>query len=117
MPSLKARTVVWFRNDLRLHDNPLLHAAIAAKEVLPVYCFDTRQFGPTRHGALKSSPLRARFLIESVCVRRGDSNLQPSVLPSTEATPLLLEVERLSVRIPLTTGPANPSNDRTCESL
>lgn len=67
-PSLNkaARTVVWFRNDLRIHDNPLLAAAAAAGEVLPVYCFDPRQFGPARHNALKCSPLRARFLIESV---------------------------------------------------
>eukprot|EP00850_Spirogloea_muscicola_P011764 SM000074S21674 [mRNA] locus=s74:210664:213053:- [translate_table: standard] len=38
--------IVWFRNDLRIHDNEAL--AAATKEslaVMPVYCFDPRDFG------------------------------------------------------------------------
>jgi deoxyribodipyrimidine photo-lyase len=39
------RFIVWFRNDLRIHDNEVLSrvaAYAASKDVLPVYCFDPR---------------------------------------------------------------------------
>lgn len=43
------RLILWFRNDLRLHDNPVLNYAVNAqakqKEVVPVFCFDPRFFG------------------------------------------------------------------------
>ncbi|TXR51924.1 cryptochrome/photolyase family protein [Reinekea thalattae] len=35
------KTLVWFRNDLRLDDNPALHFACQAGDVLPVFIFDT----------------------------------------------------------------------------
>ena len=38
--------VVWFRNDLRIHDNEALAAANnEALSVLPVFCFDPVDFG------------------------------------------------------------------------
>jgi deoxyribodipyrimidine photo-lyase len=38
MPAASRGTVVWFRQDLRLHDNPALHAACARNGwVLPIY--------------------------------------------------------------------------------
>lgn len=59
--------LVWFRNDLRVHDNEMLTKAIArADKVLPVYCFDPRYFGITEYGTQKSGYLRTQFLIESV---------------------------------------------------
>lgn len=40
------RIIVWLRNDLRLHDNPVLDWASRyggkTKEILPVYSFDPR---------------------------------------------------------------------------
>ena len=37
--------LVWFRNDLRIHDNELLTEAIRkADKVLPVFCFDPFYF-------------------------------------------------------------------------
>lgn len=61
------RILVWFRNDLRLHDNEALSAAIRkADEVIPCYCFDTRQFAGTPYGFPKTGAFRAKFLIESV---------------------------------------------------
>lgn len=36
----KKTAIMWFRNDLRLTDNPALRAAIAKYEVLPVYIHD-----------------------------------------------------------------------------
>ena len=46
------RAIVWFRNDLRLHDNEALQEALSnAEEVLPVYVFDERVFnGKTTFG-------------------------------------------------------------------
>lgn len=38
-----APVIAWFRNDLRLHDHPALHAAIErGSEVLPLFVFDSR---------------------------------------------------------------------------
>jgi deoxyribodipyrimidine photo-lyase len=59
--------LVWFRNDLRIHDNEILLEAIRkADKVLPVYCFDPFYFKTTRYGTLKTGNFRARFLLEAV---------------------------------------------------
>lgn len=65
---MSERTIlVWFRNDLRIHDNEiLLEAARKADKVLPVYCFDPYYFKTTINNAPKTGALRARFLLESV---------------------------------------------------
>eukprot|EP00168_Porphyra_purpurea_P007394 TRINITY_DN192_c0_g1_i1.p1 TRINITY_DN192_c0_g1~~TRINITY_DN192_c0_g1_i1.p1 ORF type:complete len:340 (+),score=58.28 TRINITY_DN192_c0_g1_i1:283-1302(+) len=61
------KVLVWFRSDLRVHDNPALtHALEEAGTVVPVYCFDPRQFGKTSFGFEKTGRYRAKFLIESV---------------------------------------------------
>ena len=62
------RAIVWFRQDLRLHDNEALQDALAsADEIMPVYVFDERVFsGKTRFGFPKTDKFRARFIIESV---------------------------------------------------
>lgn len=68
-----SRTIVWFRQDLRLHDNEALTEAIRiADELIPVYIFD---IDPGRW-----SVPRANFLIESVLdlrrqLRAGGSDL------------------------------------------
>lgn len=63
-----SRVIVWFRQDLRLHDNEALHNALArGKEIVPVYVFDERQFqGSTSYGFRKTAAHRAQFIIESV---------------------------------------------------
>ncbi len=59
--------LIWFRNDLRLHDHEPLQAALSAGvDVIPVYCFDPRQFGETAFGFPKTGRFRAQFLLESV---------------------------------------------------
>lgn len=60
--------LIWYRNDLRLHDHEPLHQAIQAKaaHLIPVYCFDSRQFGQTAFGFPKTGAFRAQFLLESV---------------------------------------------------
>ncbi len=61
------RVLVWFRNELRIGDNEALTRAIQqSQEVIPVYCFDPRQFGPTEFGFPKTGSHRANFLIQSI---------------------------------------------------
>jgi len=59
--------LVWFRNDLRIHDNEILLEAVRrAEQIVPVYCFDPRYFELTQYGTRKTGALRAKFLLESV---------------------------------------------------
>lgn len=66
------RIIVWLRNDLRVHDNPVLDWAVKyggkSKEVLPVYSFDPRFFSHKveKYGTQKCGFNRARFIRESV---------------------------------------------------
>lgn len=61
------RVLLWFRNDLRLHDHEPLQAILAGQDQpIGLYCFDPRQFGTTAFGFAKTGPYRAKFLIESV---------------------------------------------------
>ncbi|MEL7475328.1 MAG: DASH family cryptochrome, partial [Cyanobacteria bacterium J06555_12] len=63
----KHRILLWFRNDLRLHDHEALYEAMKQRaEIVPVYCFDPRQFGQTSYGFPKTGAFRAQFLLESV---------------------------------------------------
>ena len=65
------RILVWFRNDLRLHDNEMLVEAVAKSDsILPVYFFDPRYFEDARFGALKTGVARGQFLLESVTALR-----------------------------------------------
>jgi len=72
---VRPRLVVWFRSDLRLHDNPLIAQCLAYKgdrEVVPFYCFDDRVFGPTTpFGSAKTGSYRAKFVLESVADLRN----------------------------------------------
>ncbi|MCR8667985.1 DASH family cryptochrome [Aestuariibaculum sp. M13] len=68
MQTLENKTsLIWFRNNLRIHDNSSITKAITkGKKVIAVYCFDPRQFKMNRFGFKKTEKFRARFLIESV---------------------------------------------------
>lgn len=62
------RAIVWFRNDLRLHDNEALQEALrSADEVIPIYVIDERVFrGKTSFGFPKAGKFRQRFMLESI---------------------------------------------------
>ena len=67
--------IVWFKTDLRLHDNETLVKAIAQSEtIIPFYCFDESHFKTTNFGFKKTGSFRAQFLLESL--RDLDSNLR-----------------------------------------
>nr|QIQ49259.1 DASH cryptochrome [Volvox carteri f. nagariensis] len=96
------RVVLWFRNDLRLHDNYIVHDAVQrvkrgeASEVLPVYCFDPRVYGTTPWGHFKTGAHRAAFLLECVTdlksrLRDVGSDLLVAFGKPEEVLPGLLE--------------------------
>ncbi len=61
------KLIIWFRNDLRLHDNEMLFRALQkSAHLIPVFCFDPRQFAITALGFPKTDSFRAKFLMESV---------------------------------------------------
>lgn len=62
------RAILWFRNDLRLHDNEALVDALQLNsEVIPVYVIDPRLFeGETPLGFPKLGKFRRKFLLESL---------------------------------------------------
>ena len=76
----KQKGLVWFRNDLRVHDNESLTNAIDENDtVIAVYCFDPRHFEQTGFGFKKTEKFRAKFLIESVTALK--QNLEKLNIP------------------------------------
>eukprot|EP00238_Polyblepharides_amylifera_P008177 CAMPEP_0196586080 /NCGR_PEP_ID=MMETSP1081-20130531/53036_1 /TAXON_ID=36882 /ORGANISM="Pyramimonas amylifera, Strain CCMP720" /LENGTH=475 /DNA_ID=CAMNT_0041907837 /DNA_START=77 /DNA_END=1504 /DNA_ORIENTATION=- len=60
-------SVVWFRCDLRIHDNEVIANAIEKSSfVIPLFIFDPRDFGKNSAGFEKTGPDRAKFLLECV---------------------------------------------------
>jgi len=61
------RTVFWFRNNLRLSDNPALVQAIKqSDEVIPVYVLEDKYLEKDRWGFIRTGPFRLQFLLESL---------------------------------------------------
>jgi deoxyribodipyrimidine photo-lyase len=59
--------IVWFKTDLRLHDNETLVKAIEqSDEILPVYCFDEAHYNTTEFGFKKIGNFRTQFLLEAL---------------------------------------------------
>ncbi|MFT4667198.1 MAG: deoxyribodipyrimidine photo-lyase [Polaribacter sp.] len=95
---IRQRVIVWFRQDLRLHDNEALtHAIQSGIEVYPVFIFDERLFhGETKFGFRKTGVHRAKFTIEAIqdlkkSLRKLGSNLIVRIGKPEEA---LLEIAR-----------------------
>ena len=75
-------TIVWFRHDLRLDDNPALLAAAARGSVVPVFLWEPDEEAPWQPGAasrwwLHHSLLQLAERLEKVrcplVIRRGPS--------------------------------------------
>ncbi|MBL1209897.1 DASH family cryptochrome [Geminocystis sp. GBBB08] len=76
------KVLVWFRNDLRIHDQQILITAIEQNPdvIIPIYCFDDRQFQRTSFGFPKTGKFRAKFLLETlidlrISLQKLNSNL------------------------------------------
>lgn len=66
------RILIWYRHDLRLHDHEALVQALRENaQIIPVYCFDPREFAQTSFGFPKTGVFRAQFLLESVADLRN----------------------------------------------
>ena len=61
-----SRCLYWFRNDLRLDDNPGLHAACQHKEVIPVVIIDPSYWSKDQWGTVKTGYFRTKFYLESI---------------------------------------------------
>lgn len=62
------RTIVWFRKDLRLHDNEALTKALEnSEEIIPVYIFNQIELvSHNKYHFQKTGHFRAQFLLESI---------------------------------------------------
>jgi deoxyribodipyrimidine photo-lyase len=91
--------LLWYRNDLRLHDHqPLNQALRGGASVVPLYCFDDRHFGRTQFGFPKTGAFRSQFLLESVADlqnswrSRGSDLILRRGLPEVEIPKLAAEL-------------------------
>jgi deoxyribodipyrimidine photo-lyase len=104
---MASTSVMWFRRDLRLHDNPALLAACAADEVVPLFVLDPHLW--ERAGQVRRAYLAAslRALDDSLgghlVVRRGDPR---DVVPAVAR-----EVEALTVHLAADYGPYGSRRD------
>ena len=60
------KNLIWFRNDLRVADNPSLELACKGEQVIAIYCFDPRHYEIGDFGFKKTEKFRAQFLIETI---------------------------------------------------
>ncbi|MBC7487181.1 MAG: DASH family cryptochrome [Cytophagaceae bacterium] len=61
------KAIVWFKTDLRLHDNETLLRAVAENdEIIPVYCFDEAHYRRTEFGFQKTGSFKASFILEAL---------------------------------------------------
>lgn len=82
------KAIVWFKNDLRLHDQKALTEALGqSKEILPVYCIDPRQFENTHLGFPKQGAFFGRFLLESLNDLKSSMQAKGSNLLVLEGKP------------------------------
>ena len=59
--------LVWFGNDLRIHDNDVLQTAVEHHDrVIGVYCLNPELLKKTNFGFRKLGIYRAKFLLESL---------------------------------------------------
>lgn len=74
--------IIWFRNNLRTHDNVSLFKAIHNHEkVIAIYFFDPKNFEKDRFGFKKTEKFRAKFLIETITdLKRNLANLNITLL-------------------------------------
>lgn len=60
------KSIIWFRDNLRILDNPSLLKACKHEKVIGLYCFDPRHFKIGPFGFKKTEKFRAQFLIETI---------------------------------------------------
>ena len=86
------KSIWWIRRDLRLTDNPTLHAALEAGEVFPVFILDPRFDS--------ASPRRRDFLHEGLHALDKDLRQRNSSLVVRTDQPLAVPRQRLAEPLP-----------------
>lgn len=93
-----ATALLWFRNDLRLYDNPALQAALQENtQIVPVYILDERYLTEDRWGMVRTGPFRLQFLLESLTdlkehlEEKGSTLIIRKGIPETEIPQLMSE--------------------------
>ena len=81
--------IVWFRNDLRIHDNEALSEAYESNDVvIPIYIFDPRVFkSKTSFDFDKTGKHRCRFILEAIQDLRNNLRERGSELYIREGHP------------------------------
>jgi deoxyribodipyrimidine photo-lyase len=107
-----SRSLMWFRRDLRLADNPaLVNAVDAADEVVPLFVIDPRLWdaaGPARRAYLVASLQALRERIGGLVVRLG--------APSDIVPRIAAEADAGSVHIAEDFGPYGRRRDQDVEA-
>jgi deoxyribodipyrimidine photo-lyase len=106
--------LLWLRRDLRVHDHPALHGALATGEpVVPVFCLDDRLL----HGRHQSAS-RTQFMLEALTDLNGSLRERGSRLvvrlgsPERELPALAREVNAGSMHFSIDAGPFARARDR-----
>jgi deoxyribodipyrimidine photo-lyase len=83
--------LVWFRNNLRVHDNWALTKAVNTHEnVVAVYVFEPELFVQDKFGFKKTEKYRAKFLLETVAdLKQNLAKLNITLLTYFEKTELV----------------------------
>lgn len=66
MPAEKRKKLLWFRNNLRIQDNPVWECINEGDEVIAFYCIEPFWLQPTPYGWRKMEVFRAKFLLETL---------------------------------------------------
>ena len=59
-------TLIWFRNDLRIHDNESLYKASEFNECIAIYVFNENDFEENEDGFRKLGRYRYHFILETL---------------------------------------------------
>lgn len=114
------RSLLWFKNDLRLEDNPALLACLDARCLLPVYVIDPALFEPASLGSRKLGVHRTRLLLESLAaldnsLRQHGSRLLIVKAAAADAIPRL--VEHLDLQTVVTCEEISPAERAITEAV
>ena len=114
MSDNSSRSLHWFRNDLRLDDNPALSKSLEYAQTVPVYIIDEHFWTNDKWGHVKTGPFRSCFLFESIIdlkneieklggsllIRQGKpSEILPSLMEQFSCNTLVAQSEHATEEI------------------